>query len=122
VYAIEPGLDATTRTLQLRALADNSDGVLRPGAFANIQLPLRKIENAILIPSQAIVPVQNGKKVFVAKNGKAKETMVETSTRTDTEVLVTSGLQNGDTVLTTGILTLKNGSPVKVNFSKPVAD
>ncbi|HPI07182.1 MAG TPA: efflux RND transporter periplasmic adaptor subunit [Saprospiraceae bacterium] len=122
VYAIEPGLDATTRTLQLRALADNSDGVLRPGAFANIHLPLRKIENAILIPSQAIVPVQNGKKVFVAKNGKAKETMVQTSTRTDTEVLVTSGLQNGDTVLTTGILTLKNGSPVKVNFSKPVAD
>ena len=122
VYAIEPGLDATTRTLQLRALADNSDGLLRPGAFANIQLPLRTIENAILIPTQAIVPVQNGKKVFIAKNGKAKETMVETATRTDTEVLVTSGLQNGDTVLTTGILTLKNGLPVKVNLSKPVAD
>ncbi|MEO6760118.1 MAG: efflux RND transporter periplasmic adaptor subunit, partial [Saprospiraceae bacterium] len=69
VYAIEPGLDANTRTLQLRALADNSAGTLRPGAFANIQLPLGKIENAILVPTQAIVPVQNGKKVFIAKNG-----------------------------------------------------
>jgi membrane fusion protein (multidrug efflux system) len=116
VYAIEPGLDVTTRTLQMRALADNPDGVLRPGAFANIQLPLRKIENAILIPTQAIVPVQNGKKVFVAQNGKAKETMVETANRTDTEVLVTSGLQNGDTILTTGLLTLKNGSPVRVGL------
>lgn len=114
VYAIEPGLDATTRTLQLRALADNPDGQLRPGAFANIQLPLSKMENAILIPTQAVVPVQNGKKVFIVKNGKAKETMIETSIRTDTEVLVTSGLQNGDTVLTTGVLSLKNGIPVKV--------
>jgi len=114
VYAIEPGLDATTRTLQLRALADNPDGQLRPGAFANIQLPLSKMENAILIPTQAVVPVQNGKKVFIVKNGKAKETMIETSIRTDTEVLVTSGLQHGDTVLTTGVLSLKNGIPVKV--------
>lgn len=114
VYAIEPGLDATTRTLQMRALADNPDGVLRPGAFANIQLPLNKMDNAILIPTQAVVPVQNGKKVFIVKNGKAQETMIETSIRTDTEVLVTSGLQNGDTVLTTGVLALKNGMPVKV--------
>lgn len=121
VYAIEPGLDANTRTLQLRALADNPDGLLRPGAFANIQLPLNKIENALLIPTQAIVPVQNGKKVFIVKNGKAKEMMVETATRTATEVLVTSGLQNGDTVLTTGILTLKNGVAVKVDMGKPVA-
>ncbi len=120
VYAIEPGLDAATRTLQLRALADNPNGLLRPGAFANIQLPLTKIDNAILIPTQAIIPVQNGKKVFIAKNGKAKETMVETATRTDTDVLVTSGLQNGDTVLTTGVLSLKNGLPVKVNLGQPV--
>lgn len=121
VYAIEPGLDAATRTLQLRALADNSSGTLRPGAFANIQLPLTTINNAILIPTQAIIPVQNGKKVFVSKNGKAKEVMVETSNRTDTDVLVTSGLQNGDTVLTTGVLSLKNGSVVKVNLEQPVA-
>ncbi len=121
VYAIEPGLDAATRTLQLRALVDNPKGLLRPGAFANVQLPLNQIDNAILIPTQAIIPVQNGKKVFVAKNGKAKETMVETANRTTTDVLVTSGLQNGDTVLTTGILSLKNGTPVKVDIPQAVA-
>lgn len=64
----------------------------------------------LLLEKEAIVPVQNGKKVFVAKNGKVKEVMVETANRTATDVLVTSGLQNGDTVLTTGILTLKNGN------------
>ncbi|MBC7913094.1 MAG: efflux RND transporter periplasmic adaptor subunit [Pyrinomonadaceae bacterium] len=114
VYAIEPRIEAASRTLQLRARADNSSGNLIPGSFASISLPLAIIENAILIPSQAIVPVQDGKKVFVTDSGKAKEVMIETSTRTEKEVLVTSGLKAGDTVLTTGIMTLKEGSKVKV--------
>lgn len=114
VYAIEPAIEAATRTLQLRARAANPDGRLRPGSFANIDLPLSTIPDAILVPTQAIIPVQNGKKVFVSQDGKAKEVKVETSTRTEEDVLVTSGLNAGDTVLTTGIMTLKDGAPVKV--------
>ncbi|ALI98002.1 efflux RND transporter periplasmic adaptor subunit [Rufibacter tibetensis] len=118
VYAIEPSIEATTRTLQLRARADNSSGKLLPGSFANIQLPLTVINDALLIPTQAVVPVQNGKKVFITENGKAKEVMIETSTRTEKDLLVTSGLSAGDTVLTTGIMSLKAGSPVKVALAK----
>jgi len=114
VYAIEPGIEATSRTLQLRARAANPSGFLRPGSFASVELPLSVLNNALLVPSEAVVPVQNGKKVFVAEKGKAQERMIETSTRTEKDVLVTSGIQPGDTVLTTGILTLKEGSPVKV--------
>ncbi|HSI90533.1 MAG TPA: efflux RND transporter periplasmic adaptor subunit, partial [Adhaeribacter sp.] len=58
VYAIEPGIEATTRTLQLRARAANPSGELRPGSFANIELPLSEIEKALLVPSEAIIPVQ----------------------------------------------------------------
>lgn len=118
VYAIEPQVEAATRTLQLRARASNDDGLLIPGSFANITLPLNTIDDALLVPSEAIIPVQNGKKVFVSSNGKAKEVMVETSSRTEKEVLITSGLAAGDTVLTTGIMTLKEGSPVKVRIAK----
>lgn len=118
VYAIEPSIQATTRTLQLRAKADNSSGKLLPGSFANIQLPLTVITDALLIPTQAVVPVQNGKKVFITENGKAKEVMIETSTRTEKDLLVTSGLSAGDTVLTTGVMSLKAGSPVKVSLAK----
>jgi membrane fusion protein (multidrug efflux system) len=114
VYAIEPRIEAATRTLQLRARADNSSGRLIPGSFASISLPLSVIENAILVPTEAIVPVQEGKKVFVTDSGKAKEVMVETSTRTTNEILITSGLKAGDTVLTTGVMSLKDGSKVKV--------
>jgi len=117
VYAIEPGIEATTRTLQLRARAANPNGELLPGSFANIQLPLSVIQEALLVPTEAIVPVQNGKKVFVSQNGKAKETMVETSTRTESDILITAGLKAGDTVLTTGVMTLKEGSPVKVKVT-----
>jgi membrane fusion protein (multidrug efflux system) len=114
VYAIEPGIESATRTLQLRARAANPENVLRPGSFANIELPLTETENALLVPSEAIIPVQNGKKVFVARNGKALEAKVETGTRTEKDVLITSGLSAGDTVLTSGIMTLKAGAPVKV--------
>jgi membrane fusion protein (multidrug efflux system) len=75
------------------------------------------ISDAILIPSEAIIPIEQGKKVFVARNGKAFEVIIETSTRTEKEVLVTAGLQKGDTVLTTGIMALKPDSPVKVKIT-----
>lgn len=118
IYAIEPAIDVATRTLRVRALAQNGEGKLIPGTFANVSLPLDKLQDALLIPTQAIIPVQNGKKVFVSVNGKAKEVMVETGARTDKDVLVLSGLKVGDTVLTTGLLTLKNEAPVKTVVTK----
>lgn len=114
VYALEPAVDVETRTLRVRALAQNPEGKLLPGTFANVSLPLETIKNAFVVPTEAIVPIQGGKKVFVAENGKAKEVMVETGTRTEKDIVVTSGLKEGDTVLTTGVLTLKPETPVKV--------
>jgi membrane fusion protein (multidrug efflux system) len=114
VYAIEPGIATGTRTLQLRARAENPGGVLLPGSFANVEMPLAILEEALLVPSEAIIPVQGGKKVYITENGKAKEAKVETGTRTEQEVLILSGLKAGDTVLTTGVMTLKADAPVKV--------
>lgn len=117
IYALEPAVEVATRTLRIRALAQNPDGKLIPGTFADVALPLEKINDAFLIPTEAIVPVQNGKKVFVSENGKAKEVMVETGTRTDKDIVVLEGLKKGDTVLTTGVLTLKKDAPVKVKVT-----
>lgn len=116
VYAIEPGVDVTTRTLQIRAIAENNNGKLLPGTYANVELPLQVIKDAILVPSEAVIPIQNGKKVFVSENGKAKEVNVETSTRTDTSLLVLSGLKVGDTIITSGVMSLKTDTPVKVTI------
>lgn len=116
IYAVEPGIDANTRTLSMRALADNAREELLPGAFARIELPIEKTENAVLIPTQAVIPIQGGRQVFLLKNGRATATVIETETRTGTHVLVTSGAVIGDTVITSGIMTLKDGMQVHVNL------
>lgn len=114
VYAIEPEIATETRTLKVRAIAENKNGKLFPGTFANVSLPLDLIKNAIIIPTEAIIPIQGGKKVFISNLGQAKEIMVETATRTDNSILVVSGLKVGDTLLTSGVLSLKEETPVKV--------
>jgi len=117
IYALEPAVEVATRTLRIRAIADNPKGKFIPGTFANVDLPLDKTANAYVIPTEAIVPVQEGKKVFVSRNGKAKEVKVTTGTRTDKDIVVLEGLKAGDTVLTTGVLTLKDDADIKVTVT-----
>ncbi len=118
IYAIEPSVDVTTRTLLVRAKANNKEGKLFPGTYANVKLPLTEIKDAILIPSEAIIPIQNGKKVFIAENGKAKEVKIETGTRTEDLILVLEGLKLGDTVITSAIMSLKPETAVQVTLKK----
>lgn len=114
VYAIEPHINEETRTLKLRALADNSKGVLIPGQFVKVDLVLGSKADALLIPTQAVIPGQRGQTVYIARNGKAKEVTIETGTRTNVSIEVLSGLQPGDTVITTGILQLRDELPILV--------
>lgn len=118
VFAIEPGVDETTRTIQIRAIANNPGGELVPGAFARIVLPLDRLEDAILIPTYAVIPVQNGKQVFVYKNGTAVAVPVETESRTTNDVLVTDGLVPGDTLITSGIMTIRDGMTLNVQLKE----
>ena len=114
VYAIEPRIDPETRTLKLRALADNVQGLLIPGQFVKVDLILGTNANAILVPSEAIIPEQNGQKLFVVTNGTARELNVQAGVRTNRELEIVSGLKAGDSVITTGILQLRPGMRVEV--------
>ncbi|MBL7861165.1 MAG: efflux RND transporter periplasmic adaptor subunit [Cyclobacteriaceae bacterium] len=114
VYAIEPRIDPDTRTLKIRALADNKAGNLLPGQFVKVELILESIPNAILVPTEAVIPEQAGKKVYILENGKAKEVFIETGIRTANSLEVISGLKAGDTLLTTGILQLRQGLDVQI--------
>jgi membrane fusion protein (multidrug efflux system) len=112
IYAIDPSIDVATRSIKLRARSANPAFKLRPGAFAKVELELERIMDAIALPSQAIIPELGGQKVYRLKGGKAEAIKIEVGIRTESEVQVTKGLQNGDTILTTGIMQLKPGSPV----------
>jgi membrane fusion protein, multidrug efflux system len=122
VYAIEPRIDPTTRTLKIRALAENSKGLLLPGQFVKVGLILSSVSNALLVPTEAVIPDLNNHKVFVIEAGKAKEVKVETGMRTETQLEIVSGLKPGDSLITTGILQLRAGMEVevlKVSGDKP---
>lgn len=121
IYAMEPEVEITTRTIKMRAVADNDDGYLIPGAYANVILPLATVDDALMVPSEALIPVQNGKRIYIAQRGMAKEIDVEIGARTGSSVRVTKGLKPGDTVLTYGVMALKNGAPVQVTFDEETA-
>lgn len=113
VFAIDPAIDRSTRTLQLKAKAENSAGLLIPGAFAKIDLILNAIDSAILIPSQALLSEAAGQKVYLFKDQKISPVYVQTSTRTNDRVLITSGIEPGDTVITSGMMQINPRTEVK---------
>jgi membrane fusion protein (multidrug efflux system) len=114
IYAIDPKIDLATRTVQLRALASNNNGKIFPGAFAKVQLVLSQNQSALMVPTESIIPVLKGQKVYLYKGGKVQEQMVETGLRTPTKIEIVKGLQAGDTVIVTGVMSLKQGAPVKL--------
>ena len=114
VYAIEPRIDLQTRTLQIRALSQNDDQLLYPGAFANIVLILDEIDDALMVPTISVVPELNSQKVYVVRNGVIEQARIETGIRTSDKVQIISGVARGDTVLTTGLLQVNPGTEVDI--------
>lgn len=113
VYAAESQIDPVSRSLKLRATAANSSGKLHPGEFIKVNFNLKEIDNALMIPTEAIVPILKGQQVFVCRDGKATPTIIEVGVRTDTKIQVVQGIAVGDTVVTTGVMNLKANTPIK---------
>ncbi len=114
VYAIEPSVDAASRSLRMRARSPNSDGALLPGTFANVDLAVRSVAGALTVPAIAVIPELGGKKVYVYRDGRAEAVPVTTGIRNEREVQITSGLEAGDLVIISGILELQPGLEVEL--------
>jgi len=114
IFAIEPRVDRDTRSLTLRARSPNPDGTLVPGAFADVEIVVRQIEDALAVPSRAVIPELGGKKVFVYEDGKAQPRSVETGLRGEETLQVTRGLEPGERVIVTAIQRLRPGLPVEI--------
>jgi membrane fusion protein (multidrug efflux system) len=113
VIAVEPGIDAATRSVRVRGITENPEGALAPGAFAAVELPLERVADGILVPAQAIVPSSTGHSVWVLREGRAALREVEIGLRTRDAVEVLRGLEVGETVLTSNLLRLREGAPVE---------
>ena len=114
VYAIEPQIDPQTRTLKIRAYSANKMRKLLPGQFARIELIMETIPDAMLVPTQAVVPELNGHKVYVSRGGKVASKKVKIGIRTAESVQIVEGIALQDTVITSGILQMRPGASVSI--------
>jgi membrane fusion protein (multidrug efflux system) len=112
IYAIDPRLDAATRTFALRGTVPNTEGLLRPGMFAQIELTVAERPQALVIPEQAIVPRGERLYVFKVSDGKVTLVPVVPGLRQPGIVEIVDGLAPGDTVVTEGQMKLREGMPV----------
>ncbi|TAE45065.1 MAG: efflux RND transporter periplasmic adaptor subunit, partial [Bacteroidetes bacterium] len=113
VLATEEGVSEETRTLNIRAVVDESSSLLIPGAFAQISLKLSDRNKALMAPTQAVIPQARDKRVIVSRNGKAQFVAVQTGIRRESDIEILSGLAEGDTIVVTGMLFLRPDAPLK---------
>lgn len=119
VYAINPLINSETRTLNVRAMLEQKGAnKIKPGTFAEVLISTNMVDNAILIPTQAVVPSINEQTVYISKNGKATRKTIKLGSRTKDKVLVLEGLSVGDTLITTGLLNIKEGMGLKIQKIK----
>jgi len=114
VIATESNITETTRSLTVRAQVVGTDPAILPGSFAKVQLSFDPDPNAILIPTQAVLPQARGKKVIVYKSGTAIFADVTTGVRDSSRVQILDGLKAGDTVVVTGLLSVRPEGKIQI--------
>jgi membrane fusion protein (multidrug efflux system) len=113
VYAIDPELDVKTRSIMFRAAYTNSDGLLRPGMSAKVSLATGQSSSSIYVPNEALISDISGKLIWIIREGKAKSIIVKTGVRTIDKIEILDGINQGDSIITTGLMQVRPGSPVK---------
>ena len=114
VIATESSVAENTRSLSVRALVMGKDPGLIPGAFAKVSLNFDPDPNAILVPTQAVLPQARGKKVIVYDKGVARFADVTTGIRDSSRVQITEGLKPGDTIVVTGLLSVRPEAKIQI--------
>jgi membrane fusion protein (multidrug efflux system) len=123
--AINPDLDATTRSVRLQATFENAEKQLHPGMFVRVEVEMPEEQAALAVPATAILSAPYGDSVYViesqsAKAGeKSKQTVRQQFIRTGRSrgdfISITSGLKAGDRVVSAGLFKLRNGMAVQEN-------
>jgi len=113
VASVDSRVDPNTRSVIVRALVPNDDGLLKPGMFLNVHLS-RGTADVLVVPEESLVPEQGDVFVFVVQDGKASKRRIQTGQRAVGTVQVTDGLQAGEIVVTEGTQKLRDGTSVSV--------
>lgn len=112
ILGIEPKVDEMTRTIKVRGKFNNSSYKLLPGSYAEVYLETESNNNTFMIPSIALIPDLESEFVYIYSQGKATKRNVKTGFRNVDMIEIVSGLNVGDTLITSGIMQLRPGIPV----------
>lgn len=102
VTFISPLADTQTRVSCCEVTVENREGTLRSGQIVRVTLVRRVIENAIMVPLLSVIPLENGKSVFVVEGDTARLRIVTLGFLRGREVQITSGLSAGDRLIVAG--------------------
>jgi membrane fusion protein (multidrug efflux system) len=119
VFAINPLIDANGRAIAIRAHVPNADAKLRPGMFARVRLLTSEERDSMMIPEESLFPVGDDKYVYKVVDGRAQRQKVEIGQRRDGKVEILGGLAPQDTVVTAGVVKLRDGAPVRLANQSP---
>lgn len=119
VLAAQNLINAETRNLMVRALVQNADREISPGAFVQVGLSVGNNAGAIMVPTESVIPTTRNKRLIIVRQGAAVFQNVNTGYRDSARVEVYGGIVAGDTVVVSGLLTIKEGMPVKVKVTNP---
>ena len=115
VSATENIIAEENRSLRVIARVKQPGSKLIAGAFAKVKVPLGENNQALMIPTQSVIPDARNKKVIVLREGLTAMEVVTLGLRDSAKVEIISGLKAGDTILVTGLLAAKPGSKVVIN-------
>jgi multidrug efflux system membrane fusion protein len=107
-------VDPSTGTVELKARFENADERLWPGQYLNVVLTLQTLQHAITVPAVAINQGPSGPYVYLVVGGKAVLRPVKVQSTQGATAIIASGVSLGETVVTDGEMTLKNGTPVRI--------
>jgi membrane fusion protein (multidrug efflux system) len=111
VASVDSRVDPGTRSVIVRALVPNEQGLLKPGMFMNVRIS-RGAADVLVVPEEALVPEQGDVFVYVVEDGKASKRKIQTGQRTIGNVQVIDGLRAGELVVTEGTQKLRDGASV----------
>jgi RND family efflux transporter MFP subunit len=114
ITRLSPSVDQQSRTLRLEALVENTDGLLKPGFFARVNIQTDRRDKAFVVPAEALMMVSGIEKVFIIENGKAAERIVRSGVRMGNEVEIVEGLEDGDLIARSNLGSLQQGREVAV--------
>ncbi|MDR0769365.1 MAG: efflux RND transporter periplasmic adaptor subunit [Dysgonamonadaceae bacterium] len=115
VYAVNSRIEKDVLQLKVRAVYPNVTGRLKPGRSGLVRIKVVELENAIVVPNEAVIAEMGRDVAYVYSSGQARVAELSKGIRTESNIQVLDGIKTGDTLIVSGIMQLRDGLSVTID-------